>query len=234
MLITQTPTLLIFSAAQIDSLFDFSELLKIMKFQNFQFLIFFVGARKPLFSRIYNYRHDGLPSCDLMVVSVVLVSGNFWNWSVWQKITLCEYLSQTPADEKWAQLSVYDQFLSHLSHPQDDEAKWWVRTIHCCHARLKCQNAYTRVSIWIWFFHIAGSGSGSDFEPAKLVISTISKLRVGFGEFKHDLQIYLGNKIMAEPVIPRGLPEYMVLHNPVSQMIRSFISKCLSEHHKYR
>ena len=34
--------------------------------------------------------------------------------------------------------------------------------IHCCHAHLKCQNAYTRVSIWIWSFHAAGSGSGSD------------------------------------------------------------------------
>ena len=78
--------------------------------QNYEIsiLIFFVGARKPLFSRIYNFRHDGLPSYDLMVVSV---SGNFCEIeSVWQKITLCEYLSQTPADEKRAQLSIYDQF----------------------------------------------------------------------------------------------------------------------------
>ena len=111
--------------------------------------MFFVGARKPLFSRIYNFRHDGLPSYDLMVVSV---SGNFCEIeSVWQKITLCEYLSQTPADEKRAQLSIYDQFfwVICLIH----KMRWALVSkdlIHCCHAHLKCQNAYTRVSIWIW------------------------------------------------------------------------------------
>ena len=34
-------------------------------FSSFSSLMFFVGARKPLFSRIYNFRHDGLPSYDL-------------------------------------------------------------------------------------------------------------------------------------------------------------------------
>ena len=131
--------------------------------QNYEIssLMFFVGARKPLFSRIYNLRHDGLPSYDLMVVSV---SGNFCEIeSVWQKITLCEYLSQTPADEKLAQLSIYDQFfwVICLIH----KMRWALVSkdfIHCCHAHLRCQNAYTRESIWIWSFHADGSGSGSD------------------------------------------------------------------------
>ena len=89
--------------------------------------MFFVGARKPLFSRIYNLRHDGLPSYDLMVVSV---SGNFCEIeSVWQKITLCEYLSQTPADEKRAQLSFYDQFFESFVSSTKWGGLWWVRTL---------------------------------------------------------------------------------------------------------
>ena len=89
--------------------------------------MFFVGARKPLFSRIYHLRHDGLPSYDLMVVSVL---GNFCEIElVWQKITLCEYLSQTPADEKRAQLSIYDQFFESFVSSTKWGGLWWVRIL---------------------------------------------------------------------------------------------------------